>query len=131
MLQNSMGIFPFLFSFTQNIEILFFEVLDTRGIRKSKQMGGSKNGLTVPMGVGRVDVAFHYVITHEAIDDINAFPLRCAENERMPEQIALIDESIGAHTLALPEIFEGIIGLPIATQKKTTLRNVDEITSPT
>jgi hypothetical protein len=55
-----------------------------------------------------VDVAFDHVVAHEAVSDIRALAFRRAENQRMPEQVALIDESISADPLALAEVFEGM-----------------------
>ena len=63
------------------------------------------------MGVGGVDVAFDHVVAHEAVNDIRALAFRRAENQRMPEQIALIDEGISADPLALAEVFEGMVGI--------------------
>jgi hypothetical protein len=41
----------------------------------------------------------HHVVTHEAINDICALAFRRAENQGMPEQVALIDEGVSADPL--------------------------------
>ena len=63
------------------------------------------------MRVGGVDVAFDHVVTHEAINDICALAFRRAENQGMPEQVALIDEGESADPLAFAKIFEGMVGI--------------------
>jgi hypothetical protein len=58
-----------------------------------------------------MDVALHHVISHQPVDDIGTFALCGAEDQRIPEKIALIDKGIGADALALAKILEGIVGI--------------------
>ena len=78
----------------KRIEILLFQVLDAGGETASQQVGDREDGLGKAMRVGGVDVAFDHVVTHEAINDICALAFRRAENQGMPEQVALIDEGV-------------------------------------
>lgn len=73
-------------------------------------MGQTENGLRITMRIGGMDIAFDDIIVHQPIDDIGAFPICCADHQGMPEKVALIDESVGADALALPEIFERTAG---------------------
>ena len=58
-----------------------------------------------------MDIAFDYIVVHEAIDYIGAFPLGGAYYDRIPKKTAFIDEAINTYPLAFPEIFERIIGI--------------------
>src|SRR6201987_3240021 len=73
-------------------------------------MGDRENSLGKTMRVGGVYIAFDHVITHEAIDDICALAFCRAEHQGMPEQVALIDEGVGADALTFAKIFEGMVG---------------------
>ncbi len=73
------------------------------------RMGDYKNSLRKAMRAGGVNVAFDHGVPHDATDDICALAFRGAENQRMPEQVALIDECTGADSLAFARIFEGVV----------------------
>ena len=67
-------------------------------------MGDSENGFGKAMRIRRMDVALDHVISHQPVDDIGTFALCGAEDQRIPEKIALIDKAIGADALALAKI---------------------------
>src|SRR5258708_34927498 len=52
--------------------LMAFEVLDPGCIREPQQMHGPKNHLTIPVSVGGMDVAFHYIVVHKAVDHVGA-----------------------------------------------------------
>jgi len=56
------------FSGFKDIERLFFQVFDTRRIRKTQHMCGSKDGLTIAMCVCRMDIAFDDIIVQKNVD---------------------------------------------------------------
>src|SRR5208283_1127790 len=95
----------------EHIEVLLFQVLDAGSEANSQQVGDRENSLGKAMRVGGVDVAFDHVVTHEAINDICALAFRRTENQRMPEQVALIDEGVSADPLAFAKIFERMVGI--------------------
>ena len=49
-------------------------------------------------------------IAHEAIDYERAFPIGGADHKGMPEDVAFIDERVGADALSLAEILERTAG---------------------
>ena len=69
-----------------------------------------EDGFGVAVAVGGMDVAFDDVIAHEAIDYERAFPIGGADHKGMPEDVALIDECVGADALSLAEILERTAG---------------------
>ena len=89
------------------IEGLLPYALDTRGEGKTQQVGYPEDGFSVTVAVGGMDVAFDDIVAHEAINNIGALTISRADHQRMPENVAFIDERIGADTLALAEILEG------------------------
>ena len=70
-------------------------------------MGHGKDDLAVTVSVGRMDIALHNIIVHQAVNDIGTLALGSTDNRGMPEQIALINESVDTHALTLAKIFEG------------------------
>src|SRR5260221_10864249 len=50
----------------EGVKPLAFEVVDPGCIREPQQMHGPKNHLTIPVSVGGMDVAFHYIVVHKA-----------------------------------------------------------------
>src|SRR5271156_1317861 len=95
----------------EHVEILLFQVLYAGSEADSQQVSDRENGLGKAMRVGGMNVAFDHVVAHEAVNDICALAFRRAENQRMPEQVALIDESVSADALAFAKIFEGMVGV--------------------
>src|SRR5271167_1004432 len=72
-------------------------------------MGDREDGLGKAMRVGGMNIAPDHIVAHETIDDISTFTVGCAEHQGMPKQVSFIDECVGADTLALAKIFEGMI----------------------
>ena len=60
----------------EGVKPLAFEILDSGCIREPQQMHGPKNHLTIAVGVGRMDVAFHHIVVHKAINQVGALPAR-------------------------------------------------------
>lgn len=89
----------------EDIEHLLFQVFDARRVGKTEQMRGGKNRFAVAVGIGGMDIAFDDIVIHQPVDHIGAFALCGAEHKGMPEQIALIDKSVGAHAQAFAKIF--------------------------
>ena len=74
-------------------------------------MGHGEDRLGVAVAVGRVDVAAYDVVAHQPVNDIGALALRSAHHERVPEQLALVDEGVGADALTLAEVLERVAGV--------------------
>ncbi len=56
-----------------------------------------------------MNIAFDDIIMHQAVDDIGAFTVGGTDNNRMPEQVPLVDKAIDAHPLDFAKIFEGMV----------------------
>lgn len=56
-----------------------------------------------------MDIAFYHIVLHQTVNYIRAFPFCSAEHHRMPQKIALINETVYADALTLAEILEGIV----------------------
>ena len=74
-------------------------------------MHDAEEYLGVTAGVGRVDVAPDHVVVHQAVDDVGGFLLGRADHRGVEEEVPLVDERVGTHTLALPEILVRVIGV--------------------
>ena len=70
-----------------------------------------KDNFTIAMRVGGMDVALDDVVVHQPIDHIGTLALGGAEDQRMPQQITLIDECVSADALALAEVLKRVIGI--------------------
>ena len=47
---------------------------------------------------------------HQAVDDVGALALGGADDDRVPQQLALVDEGVGADALAFAEVLERVGG---------------------
>ena len=70
-------------------------------------MGEAENRFGVAVGIGRMDVTFDDIITHQAINDIGTFPVGGTDHQRMPQKMTFIYKSVSTHALTLPKILEG------------------------
>ena len=69
----------------EGVKPLAFEILDSGCIREPQQMHGPKNHLTMAVGVGRMDVAFHHIVVHKAINHVGALPLGGTDDCRVKQ----------------------------------------------
>ena len=93
----------------KGVKPLAFEVLDSRCIREPQQMHGPKNHLTIAVSVGRMDVAFHHIVVHKAVDHVGALPLGGTDDCRVKQQVPLVDKAVDANTFAFTEVFERMV----------------------
>jgi hypothetical protein len=95
----------------KGIESLPLEVFEPRRIGKPQQMTDAENGLTETEGIRRVDIASGHVVVHQPVDDECALTLPSAEDERVKQQIALVNKAVDTHSLAFTEVFERVVGV--------------------
>ena len=62
--------------------------------------------LRCAVAISRMDVTLHNVVAHEPVDHIGALSVGSADHQRMPEDVAFIDERVGRDALPLPKVFE-------------------------
>ena len=93
----------------EGVKPLAFEVLDPGCIREPQQMHGPKNHLTIAVSVGRMDVAFHHIVVHKAVDHVGALPLGGTDDCRVKQQVPLVDKAVDANTFAFTEVFERMV----------------------
>lgn len=82
------------------------DALDVRGKGEPQQMGQAEDGLSIAMGIGGMDVGFHDVVVHQAVDQVGAFAIGGTDHQGVPQAFVLIDECVCADTLALPKVIE-------------------------
>ena len=46
------------------------------------------------MRIGRVDVAFHNVVVHQAVDDVGGFPFGGSDDGGVEQEMPLVDEVV-------------------------------------
>ena len=95
----------------EDVEGLLADALDARGEGKAEQMRQAEDGFGVAVGVGRMDVALDHIIVHQPVDDIGTLAVGGADHQRMPQEMAFIDEGVSADALSLPEILERAAGV--------------------
>src|SRR5260370_16385326 len=86
----------------EGVKPLAFEVLDSGCIREPQQMHGPKNHLTIAVSVGRMDVAFHHIVVHKAVDHVGALPLGGTDDCQANQQVPPVYKAVYSHTLASP-----------------------------
>ena len=72
-------------------------------------MHGREDGLGVPVGVRRMDVALDDIVVHQAIYDVGAFAFSGTDDDGMEQEVAFVDEAVDADALTLSEVFEGVV----------------------
>ena len=66
-------------------------------------MTDAEHGLTETEGIRRVDIASDHVVVHQPVDHVCALTLPSAEDERVKQQIAIVNKAVDAHPLAFPK----------------------------
>ena len=90
---------------------LALEVFEPRGIGKPEQVANAENSLTETKGIRRVDIAPNHVVVHQPVYDVCTLTFPGAEDQRMKQKIAFVNEAVDAHALALTEIFKRVVGV--------------------
>ena len=78
----------------ENVEGLLTDALDTRGKGKAQQVRQPKDGFGVAVAISRMDITLHNVVAHEPVGHIGALSVGSADHQRMPEDVAFIDERV-------------------------------------
>ena len=81
-------------------------------------MHDAEDDLAVAMRISRVDVAFHNVVVHQAVNDVGGFPFGRADDVSRPIKLTFVEEAVGRDSLFLSEILVRIIRIERMLGKK-------------
>ena len=58
------------------------------------------------MLIGGMDVALDDIVVHQSVDDIGTLALGRAEHQRVPKEVAFIEEGVGAVAPRMAKVLE-------------------------
>jgi len=109
--ENLVVLLLILATLVERVERALAEIFDPRGEGKAQEMQRPEQHFTIAPGIRGMNIAFDHIIVHQAINDIVGLMFGRANDERIRQEVAHINEGVGADSLVLAKVLKGIAGM--------------------